>query len=34
MLLSFFFDVIVELHAMDEKMFYDFLIESESGFYK
>ena len=25
-------DVIVELHAMDEKMFNDFLLESESGF--
>ena len=26
-------DAIVELHVMDEKMFNDFLIESESGFY-
>jgi hypothetical protein len=26
-------DAIFELHAMDEKMFNDFSVESESGFY-
>ena len=28
------FDAIVELHAMNDKMFNDFLIGSESEFYK